>query len=275
MRLSKLGALLFFMAAMTLLPFGAGAAPKSQLIKVWDTHDASSSKTIKHGAWDKFLKKYVQLTEDGVNRVTYSAVSKTDAKALKNYIAGLEATDITLYSRDQQFSYWVNLYNAKTVDLVLDAYPVSSIKKIKGGFFNTGPWDSKVLTVNGNKLSLNNVEHGILRPIWKDPRIHYVVNCASIGCPNLGKEAFTVKNSEKLLDMAAKDYINHPRGVTVKDGKLYVSSIYEWYQADFGGSDEGVISHIEKYAKPKLKKQLQMVMNIYDDVYDWSLNELM
>lgn len=272
MGLSKLGTILFVMAAMTLLPFNAGAAPKSRLLKAWEGHDESSTQTIDHGAWDKFLKKYVRRTDDGVNRVTYGDVSDTDLNALKGYISKLETTDILQYSRDQQFAYWVNLYNAKTVDLVLDYYPVSSIKKIKGGLFNSGPWDSKVITVSGSKLSLNNVEHGILRPIWKDPRIHYVVNCASIGCPNLAKEAFTGKNNEKLLDMAAKDYVNHPRGVTIKNGKLYVSSIYEWYQADFGGTDEGVISHIEKYAKPGLKKKLQTVMNIYDDVYDWSLN---
>jgi len=268
----KFGAALVMMAAMALFPLAAGAAPKSRLIAGWSTSDETSNKTINHKPWDKFLKKYVMMAEDGLNRVAYGKVSKADGAALKTYIAGLEATAISDYSRDQQFAFWVNLYNAKTVDLVLGDYPVSSIKKIKGGFFNAGPWDAKVVTVEGKRLSLNNIEHGILRPIWKDPRIHYVVNCAAVGCPNLARQAFTANKIDKLLDMAARDYVNTPRGVSIKGGKLTVSSIFEWYQADFGGTDKGVIAHIGKYASPALKQELSSIMRIYDDTYDWSLN---
>lgn len=253
----------------------ADAAPKSKLIKRWYDHDMSSNTVIDHSAWDSFLKVYVRDGSDGINRVAYGTVSAADKAALDAYIAGLSATEIGAHNRNEQFVYWVNLYNAVTVQLILEHYPVKTIKKVKGGLFNSGPWDEVAVTVNGVGLTLNNIEHGILRPIWKDPRIHYVVNCASIGCPNLYAAAFTSGNADKMLTAAAKDYVNHPRGVSVEGGRLVVSSIYEWYQEDFGGSDAGVIDHVKKYARPELKEMLAGISKVYDDRYDWTLNGVM
>ena len=254
---------------------GAEAAPKSKLIERWHDFDMSSNAAIDHSAWDRFLKTYVRDGNDGINRVAYGNVTAADKAALDKYIAALSATNIGSHNRNEQFAFWVNLYNAVTVQLVLDHYPVKSIKKIKGGLFNSGPWDEVVVTVNGVDLTLNNIEHGVLRPIWKDPRIHYVVNCASIGCPNLYAAAFTSQNYGTLLTASAKDYVNHPRGVKVEGGKLIVSSIFEWYQSDFGDSDSGVIEHVKKYAEPELKEKLAGISSVYDDQYDWNLNSAM
>jgi hypothetical protein len=158
---------------------------------------------------------------------------------------------------------------------VLEHYPVDSIRKIaiSPGLFSAGPWGKKLVTVEGKALSLDDIEHRILRPIWRDPRIHYAVNCAALGCPNLQPEAFTADNEEALLERAAHDYVNHPRGATVADGKLTVSSIYVWYQADFGGTDRGVIAHLQHYAAPALAAALAPIERIGADRYDWSLND--
>ena len=120
---------------------------------------------------------------------------------------------------------------------------------------------------------MDDIEHRILRPIWKDPRIHYGVNCASIGCPNLRRVAFTSENADGLLSQGAVEYVNHHRGAKVENGKLTVSSIYEWFQEDFGGNDRGVIEHLKKWAKPELLEKLKQVSKISNDNYDWSLNE--
>jgi hypothetical protein len=194
---------------------------------------------------------------------------------LQAYIAELAATPISRFSRDEQLPYWINLYNALTVSVVLDPYPVESIRDIdiSPGFFSSGPWDKQLVVVEGGALTLNDIEHRILRPIWRDPRIHYAVNCASIGCPNLERTAFTAENANALLEKGARQYVNHPRGARVTDGELIVSSIYVWYQADFGGSDEGVIRHLQQYGRPKLKTGLATVDEIADDQYDWSLND--
>lgn len=259
----------------------AQAAPKAEPWPRWQVHDAHSSATIDHSAWTDFLQRYVVKGDDGINRVRYAAVSQADRAALQRYIDTMEAVKIDDYSRAQQRPYWTNLYNAETVELVLRHYPVKSIRDINlshglsglvGGLFNAGPWDAKVLQVEGVKLSLNDIEHRILRPIWKDPRTHYSVNCASLGCPNLRRQAYTADNMQQMLESGAREYVNSPRGAQVNDGKLTVSSLYVWYQSDFGGDDAGVIAHLEKYADARLKRQLRGIKTISGDHYDWSLN---
>ena len=248
------------------------AAPSAKLWERWDRHDAESSKTINHQVWDEILKRNVVLHYSGVNRFRYSNVDEADKSKLNSYIQALADTPISSYNRNQQLAYWINLYNALTVKVILDAYPVESIRDISSGLFTSGPWKLELVEIEGEQLTLDDVEHRILRPIWKDPRIHYAVNCASIGCPNLQRDAFTVENSEALMDKAARDFINHPRAAAVKNGKLTVSSIYDWFDEDFGGNDAGVIAHLKQYAEQPLLDSLQSVKKISNDTYDWNLN---
>lgn len=238
-----------------------------------------STATIDHSQWDKLLKIYVKPSSDGLNRVDYAAFKSAGQADLKLYIRGLEAVDPQTLDRPEQFALLANLYNAKTIDIVLDKYPVKSIKDISlgGGLFASisgGPWKAKVLKLKGVELSLDDIEHGILRPVFKDPRVHYAVNCASVGCPNLGTEAFTGAKLSAQLDAGASAFINHPRGASVSGGGLAVSSIYNWFQADFGGSEQGVISHLKKYAGPDLAAKLQSISSVNKHQYDWSLNDV-
>ena len=122
-------------------------------------------------------------------------------------------------------------------------------------------------------MSLDNIEHEILRPIFADPRIHYAVNCASIGCPNLQETAFTADNLQDLLDQAAEQYINHPRGVRIESGELIVSSIFDWYAEDFGDDEEEIIEHFLDYVEDDLQEKLGVFDKIDDYEYDWNLNE--
>ena len=160
--------------------------------------------------------------------------------------------------RNEAFAYWANLYNAITLQVILDRFPVHSIRDIKSdGLFDPkayiGPWRTKRVTVEGKQLSLDDIEHEIMRPTFKDPRVHYSVNCASFGCPNLPAKAWNAATLDADLDAAARDFINHPRGVAVlAGGKLKVSSIYKWFRDDFGADDAAVIAHLKKYAKPEL-----------------------
>lgn len=244
--------------AFTLVPVPAGAAPKAELWERWTTHEPNSSIKVDHSDWDAFLKTYVTTHRDGVNRVAYQRVSEFDKQALNNYIDRLVARPVSKLSRDEQRAYWINLYNALTIKLVLEAYPVRSIRDIdiSPGLFTDGPWGKKIVTVEGEAVSLDDIEHRILRPIWRDPRLHYAVNCASIGCPNLRREALTALNAEAYLDTGARDYINNPRGAKIDNGRLIVSSIYEWFQEDFGGDDAGVIQHLRQYANGDLAAKL-------------------
>ena len=203
-------------------------------------------------------------------------MTTADCEALGRDLARLARTPISTYSRAEQFAFWVDLYNELTVELVLDHYPVVSIRDIaiSPGLFSSGPWGKKLIAIGGEGLSLDDVEHRILRPIWRDPRIHYAVNCAALGCPNLQPEAFTAANTVALLDKAARDYVNHPRGVSAAGGRLAVSSIYVWYEADFGGTDRGVIEHLRRYARPPSAAALAGIHHIAEDRYDWRLNDV-
>jgi hypothetical protein len=187
----------------------------------------------------------------------------------------MQRVDVSGLRRGEQKAYWINLYNALTVDVILDHYPVKSIRDIdiSPGIFSSGPWDAKLLFIEGEKISLNDIEHRILRPIWQDNRVHYAVNCASLGCPNLQPLSFTARNLDMLLDKAARDFINHPRGVSFINNRLQVSSIYFWFQEDFGASENGIIRHLKKYLTPDNLKKLDAVHKKIRHQYDWSLNE--
>jgi hypothetical protein len=258
---------------LLLMISSVSAAPKSELIPFWLNDQQSTQSSIDHSAWDTLLKRYLVTDQSGVNLFQYSSVSQDDKKRLSQYLEQLQAIDPRTYSKGEQKAYWINLYNAATVNLILEHYPVKSITKISERFFGFGPWDDDLLEVAGQTLTLNNIEHGILRPIWNDNRIHYAVNCASYGCPNLQKEAFTADNTEALLELAAVDYINHPRGVTVQDNELHLSSIYHWYLDDFGGELPSLLEHLKIYAKPPLSSKLDANFKDYEHDYDWSLNQ--
>lgn len=251
----------------------AQAAPKADLWPFWTAHDADSADGVDHSAWTDWLQAHVQVRRQGANRVDYGAVDAAGRQQLDDYVDALTARDPRKLSRPEQKAYWINLYNALTVQLILQAYPVETIRKIKSGFFSSGPWDKTVATVAGQSLTLNDIEHRILRPIWKDPLIHYGVNCASLGCPDLRARAYTGDRVDEQLADNARAFVNDARGVELDGGRLQVSSIYVWFQADFGDSDAGVIRHLRRYAEPDLRDALGQVDEIDDDAYDWALND--
>lgn len=256
---------------------GAGCGPpESEELAGWDASDESSTARIDHGAWQQILDAYVAPDADGVNLVDYEALAAhpQDTAKLRAYLERLEALDPRAYSRSEQFAYWVNFYNALTVRVVLDAYPVDTIRDIHEGVVPyVGPWDDVHARVAGEGLTLNDMEHGILRPLWGDARIHYAVNCAAYTCPHLLATAFTAENTEALLEAAARAYVNSPRGVDVVDEDFIVlSSIYDWYAEDFGGTEEAVREHLAGYADGELAVLLQGFEGAMDYYYDWSLN---
>jgi hypothetical protein len=242
-------------------------APKSALVDArFADADAASAAVVDHAAWGGFLDAYVIEGPTGINLVRYKAVTAEDKAALAAYIARLEATDTATLARPEQLAFWFNLYNAATVKLILDNPGIGSIQDIKK------PWDQPVATVKGRALTLNEIEHGIIRPIAKDARIHYAVNCASMGCPNLARAPFTGAALDAQLNAAARTYVNHPRGVSVAKGEVRLSKIYGWYRDDFGKDDAALFDHIRQYAEPALAESLKDVKKASGYDYDWALN---
>ena len=251
--------------------------PRMERIPAWDASDESNVERIDHGAWQDILDGYVRPDRDGVNLVDYAALAAhpADAAKLAGYVEHLEGIDPRDYSRAEQMAYWINFYNALTMKVVLDAYPVDSIRAIHESVVPlTGPWGDVHANVAGQDLTLDQIEHGILRPIWRDRRIHYAVNCAAYACPHLIETAFTAANTESLLEAGARDYVNSPRGVDVVDEDFVVlSSIYEWYPEDFGDTEDAVITHLVEYADGELAAFLKTFEGTIEYDYDWRLNE--
>ena len=260
---------------VALLTGVAKAAPGSELLSAWEASVETNAESIDHSAWQGILDTYLISHPSGINRFDYAALKANaeDAARLAGYLTSLQELDPRHYSRQEQQAYWINFYNALTVRVVVDAYPVDSIRDIYQGWLPLGPWDDVHAEVAGMPLTLNNIEHGILRPIWRDPRIHYAVNCASHGCPNLSPTVYTAANTETQLEAGARAYINHPRGASfVDDDFLLISSIYKWYVEDFGGTEKTVIDHLMQYAEEELAARLKTFSGSIDYEYDWNLN---
>jgi len=244
----------------------------------WDQSNESEKHVISHDSWQLLLDNYLIVSEDKaiINLFDYEAVTVADKQILSQYLTRLQGLNPLDFNRNQQKAYWINLYNALTVKLVLDNYPATSIIWMGDTFFSIGPWDDELAIINNRAISLNDIEQNILRPIWKDPRIHYAINCASYGCPNLSSQVFTADNIEQQLNTTAIKFINHPRGVTVSGDDLILSKIYSWYEEDFGNNENDLIEHLKLFAEPTLKQALVKFQQDPEDIdydYDWRLNQ--
>jgi hypothetical protein len=226
---------------------------------------AASAQNPDYGIYAELLSMYVQ---NGV--VDYSGFKKNEEK-LDRYLKIFESTDVQKLPSAAQMAFYINAYNAWTIKLILSGYPgVESIKDL-GGFFS-GPWKKKFVNLNGKVVTLDHIEHDILRPTYKDPRVHFAVNCASKGCPPLITEPYEASRLDEQLDRSTRAFINDPEKNYLAGDKLYVSSIFKWFSEDF---NDDVIGFFIKFADDSLKKQLQArkdeIKVKYLD-YDWSLN---
>lgn len=232
--------------------------------------DPDSSIRISHAVWQSLLDHYVIVDADGLNRVDYAGLKMKDRDRLAAYLEAMADAPLTRVTRDEQMAFWINLYNALTVQLIVDHYPLQSILDI--GTKLNGPWNRTLITIDGRALTLDDIEHRILRGSWQEPRIHFAVNCASVGCPNLQPAAFLAETLEAQLADAAREFLGSARAVNATDGTLKLSSLFDWYAADFGDSPRAVRERLAGYADPATAALLRDWSGpvVYD--YDWSLN---
>lgn len=204
--------------------------------------------------------------------VDYSGLQK-DETILDRYLEQLAGVDPQSLDTDEQFAFYVNAYNAWTIKLILSRYPhLDSIKDL-GSLFKS-PWKKKIVRIDGQLLTLDQIEHDILRKRFGDPRVHFAVNCASKGCPPLQAEPFTGSHLNQQLNRAARAFINDPRYNRLEGNTLWVSKIFDWFSEDF---DNDVIGTFIAFAEQPLKDKLQKNRNrirVNHLNYDWSLNGL-
>ena len=207
--------------------------------------------------WDTFLKKYVSATGD----VDYNSI-KSNKKSLDSIVRSFSIVTVsTTWSKNDQLAFWINAYNAFTIDLIVNNYPLKSIRNLDGG----KPWDVKRITIGGNKYSLNNIENDIIRPQFKDARIHFAVNCGAKSCPPLLNAAFVAKTLDSQLEAVTKKFISNTKYQTITTTKVTLSKIFDWYAVDFGDIKTFVI----KYSTTKINNNAVIIFK----EYDWSLND--
>lgn len=252
----------------------AFASIHKHLWPLWLAHNPLSQEVISHEPWQAFLSCSVKTNQEGINLVDYPHLSPQALALLRQYINHLSKIDIKHYNRNEQLAYWINLYNALTVQTIANYYPVSSIRDINNspGLFSIGPWGANLITIQGIRLSLDDIHNRIIRAIWNDPRTHYALNNGSIGAPNLRKEAFQGRLLEQQLNDAALNYIHSLRGVQIVEGKLVLSKLYHWFIEDFGKDEQDIIDHLLSYARQPLQDELKQIHSIDTYMYNWHLN---
>jgi len=266
---------LFVFTGLAIMVAACGA-PTSESQSFWEARNEQSQQSVDHSAWQDLLDDYLDDNHaSGINRFDYASISEQDRAKLVAYIDSLQSIDPRNLNANEQISYWANLYNANTVYEVIQGIEednISSIKDIWSNLVTPGPWDKESLTIAGQKVSLNIIEHGILRPIWRDRRIHYALNCASIGCPSLLSTAFTADLVDELMNEAEEDFLGHPRAVSVDGEKLILSSLFDWYAADFAASPEELLEYLSDYVDEDTLDGIENHSSI-SYTYDWNLNK--
>lgn len=226
-------------------------------------------------AYADLLQRRISRGAGGLNLFDYAGADRAgELTQITAYTDYLQTLNPDAMPQNDQIAYWANLYNALTLKVVLENYPVDSIRKIKSGAFSIGPWGRDAAVVNGKTLTLNAIEHDILRKRYPNPSyVHYMVNCASIGCPNLSNKLWVGATLEQDRQQAARDFVNSPRGARINGKKLELSSIYKWFKEDFGGGKTETLKHLRQHAGPELAAAIDAGAKIDGYGYDWSLNQ--
>lgn len=226
--------------------------------------------TFDHSPFDQVLKKYVN--DQGL--VDYNGIARDTT--FKKYIDSLATAKVEILSRDAQLAFWINAYNAITLDKVIKWRPKKSVREtlIPGLWTSTKFYSSREHTVAGKRLSPDEIENNILRQQFKDPRIHFAIICASSGCPLLPRIAYTEENVQVRLEEETLAYLNSKRGTVVNEAEntLYISKVFEWFAGDFVSKAGSVLEFIKPYLSSQTLEFVEQGPKISYLDYDWALN---
>lgn len=224
-----------------------------------------------HSAWDALLKRYV----DSQGRVDYARWKKDGTDKIDAYLDTLRAAEPSKFTRSEALAFWINAYNALTIRGVLHFYPIRSIKekvnRFPGGY---NIWRDYRIEIEGKKVSLDDIEHRILRPMG-DPRVHFAINCASRGCVRLFNRAYTAGKIDAQLDEAGRAFFRNPEKFRIENGKVYISELFSWFGEDFGETPKAQLLRVRhllpEEARAWVEKRDSIEFEFLD--WDWSLNQ--
>ena len=221
-----------------------------------------------HAVFDTLLKRHVKE-----GRVNYRALKATPAPLAKylRQLASVRRPEFARWTASERLAFLINLYNAATLQLVVDHYPVKSIKDI-GGFFS-GPWKQKVVPLFGDTVTLDHLEHAIIRRDYPDPRVHFALVCAAKGCPPLRSEAYVGDRLDQQLDAQGRLFMSQRHKNRVVGDRLYLSPIFKWFAEDFAAHPGGLQAFVKPFFGKSERRALSRHLKIRYTDYDWSLND--
>lgn len=222
---------------------------------------AAKNSGFDHSAFDKILRAHVKN-----GQVDYKAIRSSARPALQGYLKAVAAAKLDGMDRDQRLAFYINAYNALVIEAVLANWPVQSVIKVPGFF------KKKSHKVAGRSLTLDQLEHKVIRPEFKEPRIHFALVCAAVSCPPLMPRAFRGATLDKDLERLTRAFINSPKGAQVKVDKVAVSKLFEWFSEDFKAAAGSVSKYLARYHKTAKKRLSGGKLALTYLPYDWSLN---
>lgn len=257
----------------------ASHAPAPQLWDLWTAHNEQDRKPLDNREWAAFLQRYAKTGSDGVTRVAYGAVTHEDMERLGAWLRLMQQMDVSELNLREQRAYWLNLYNAEVVRLVLVHYPLDSVDALQPPWWKRwwpgvqGPFAEPLLEVDGQALSLDDIENHILRPRWLDPRTVYLLCKARLGSPPLAPQPYAAEYLDEQIEAQARRWVNGPYALRIDaHGRLRVAELYRRYRSDFG-DEAAVLAQLRRYAAPPLAAQLAKVDGIHGYIDDRRLND--
>jgi hypothetical protein len=233
-------------------------------------HQIAQAANFDHSKFDQILKTYV----DTEGRVDYNGIAAD--RAFNEYMRSLETAKADTLSRDGQLAFWINAYNAVTIDKVIKWKPKKSVREtfVPGLWTGTKFFTSREHTVAGQRLSQDDIEHEILRKRFQDPRIHFAINCASSGCPPLPQVAYTAENVQARLEDETRKYLHSKRGLQIDyvENTIMLSKLFDWFAGDFESKSGSVVNFIKPYLDDKAMAFLDRKPKMSYLEYDWALN---
>lgn len=246
---------------------------ESPIVAQMEEGQQSGTDTVDHSIFDALLGEFVDAA---TGRVDYAGLKSAETR-LDAYLALIAAVSMESLGRDEQLALLINAYNAYTLKLIVENYPgISSIRDLPD------PWQDERYVVASHRFSLDQIEHGLIRPIFRDPRIHFAVNCAAVDCPPLRRQAYVGSRINEQLEAATVDVLRSERFVRVKPAGLGLTSLFDWYERDFvdssfEGNQASVTLYVARYATEEVQ---EFVIRFYGSPpvefleYDWSLNDI-
>ncbi len=251
------------------------AAVPMKLIKFWNDVEPESLINVAHSAFKEVLTAYISDQHpSGIARFNFNAVSASDRTKLESYLDYLQLLEPRQLNEGQAKAYWVNIYNAATLKMMLDAYEddrVSSIRDARTGVFSARPWKRKLVTISQQKMSLDDIHNGVLRPMYKDHRIHFALFFFSLGGPDVSATILEGENNEEVLNALEKNYMSHYRAARLNGSELVLSGLFETYDTDFADDFDSLLQYIAQHVPEEISAAFPNISDTRYE-YDWGIN---